>query len=82
MSALGYRGHTADMCRQTVYSYSVFFILAWFMWAQQIIYHTRFYTVDVYHRVILIIQFMLFGEACMVILSYLSFINLDCWIVG
>lgn len=49
-------------CHQTVYSYSIFFILVWFMWAQQIIYHTRFYTDDVYHRIILVIQFMLFGE--------------------
>jgi len=52
------------------------------VWAQQIIYHTRFYTDDVYHHVILIIQFMLFGEARTVVLSSSSFVDIDCWIVG
>ncbi|EJD37325.1 hypothetical protein AURDEDRAFT_188092 [Auricularia subglabra TFB-10046 SS5] len=45
----------------TLLSYAVFFILAWWLWAAQVSYDTKFYTNDWFHRAMLMIQLTIFG---------------------
>lgn len=46
---------------ESVWSYIVFFVLVWTMWAQQTIYHTRYYSDDAWNRIVLIFQFLMLG---------------------
>ncbi|KAH7098613.1 hypothetical protein BKA62DRAFT_712265 [Auriculariales sp. MPI-PUGE-AT-0066] len=68
MTFAGLNQGTAINSGKSVWSYVVFFVMVWFMWAQQVVYHTRYYADDAYHRFVLVIQFLLFGD----IASYTS----------
>lgn len=44
----------------TILSYATFFVLAWWLWVSQVLYDTKFYTNDWFHRLMLALQFMAF----------------------
>ncbi|KZV94896.1 hypothetical protein EXIGLDRAFT_834721 [Exidia glandulosa HHB12029] len=45
----------------TVVSYLLFFALTWWLWIAQVLYDTKFYVNDWWHRIFLLLQFILFG---------------------
>ncbi|KZV96840.1 hypothetical protein EXIGLDRAFT_764907 [Exidia glandulosa HHB12029] len=61
MTFAGLNQGTAIRGADSVWSYLVYFILVWSIWAQQTIYHTHYYTDDAYHRLILVVQFLMLG---------------------
>ncbi|KZW03427.1 hypothetical protein EXIGLDRAFT_828360 [Exidia glandulosa HHB12029] len=46
----------------TLFSYATFFVLAWWLWAAQVNYDTKYYTNDWYHRCMLLFQLTIFGS--------------------
>ncbi|KZV94522.1 hypothetical protein EXIGLDRAFT_834942 [Exidia glandulosa HHB12029] len=46
----------------TVLSYAVFFTLSWWLWAAQVVYDSKFYTNDWFHRFMLLAQLGVFGS--------------------
>jgi len=44
----------------TVGSYAVFFVLAWWLWISQVLYDTKYYANDWFHRLMLLLQFCIF----------------------
>ncbi|KAH7107979.1 hypothetical protein BKA62DRAFT_824211 [Auriculariales sp. MPI-PUGE-AT-0066] len=60
MTFSGLTGNTPIKDSGAVQSYIVFFILAWWLWVQQVVYDTRFYTNDHFHRSVLVMQFLVF----------------------
>ncbi|EJD39321.1 hypothetical protein AURDEDRAFT_171511 [Auricularia subglabra TFB-10046 SS5] len=61
MSFAGLNQGTAIKGSTSVWSYIVFFVLVWTMWAQQTIYHTRYYSDDAWNRIVLVCQFLMLG---------------------
>ncbi|EJD47708.1 hypothetical protein AURDEDRAFT_151245 [Auricularia subglabra TFB-10046 SS5] len=57
----GLTGGTPIKDGSTIASYSVFFVLAWWLWVSQVLYDTKYYTNDWWHRIMLILQFVAFG---------------------
>ncbi|EJD43890.1 hypothetical protein AURDEDRAFT_166949 [Auricularia subglabra TFB-10046 SS5] len=45
---------------RAILSYAVFFVLAWWLWVAQVLYDTKYFTNDVFHRIMLIFQFIAF----------------------
>ncbi|KZV81819.1 hypothetical protein EXIGLDRAFT_363458 [Exidia glandulosa HHB12029] len=46
----------------TIASYAVFFTLAWWLWAGQVAYDTKYFTNDWFHRLMLLAQLAVFGS--------------------
>lgn len=46
----------------TLFSYVIFFVLAWWLWAAQVAYDTKYYTNDWFHRIMLGAQLTIFGS--------------------
>lgn len=61
ISFSGLTGGTPIKGGSTIASYTVFFILAWWLWVSQVLYDTKYYTNDWWHRIMLILQFVAFG---------------------
>ncbi|EJD52476.1 hypothetical protein AURDEDRAFT_181068 [Auricularia subglabra TFB-10046 SS5] len=57
----GLSANTPIKGAMTVVSYLVFFVLAWWLWIAQVLYDTKFYCNDWWHRIFLLLQFILFG---------------------
>lgn len=57
----GLTGGTPIKDGNTIASYTVFFVLAWWLWVSQVLYDTKYYTNDWFHRIMLILQFVAFG---------------------
>ncbi|KZW02515.1 hypothetical protein EXIGLDRAFT_734624 [Exidia glandulosa HHB12029] len=57
----GLTGGTPIKDGGAIASYTVFFILAWWLWVAQVSYDTKFYTNDWFHRIMLVFQFIAFG---------------------
>lgn len=46
----------------TLLSYTVFFILAWWLWAAQVTYDSKYFRNDWFHRAMLLVQLTIFGS--------------------
>lgn len=57
----GLTGGTPIKDGNTIASYAVFFALAWWLWVSQVLYDTKYYTNDWWHRIMLVLQFVAFG---------------------
>ncbi|EJD37333.1 hypothetical protein AURDEDRAFT_173608 [Auricularia subglabra TFB-10046 SS5] len=45
----------------TLFSYAVFFMLAWWLWTAQVTYDTKHFRNDIWHRSMLLVQLTIFG---------------------
>lgn len=57
----GLTGGTPIKDPGAIASYSTFFMLTWWLWVSQVSYDTKFYTNDMFHRIMLVFQFVAFG---------------------